>query len=433
MSLRPGRSGATLLETVVGSAVFVVVMAALFATIKAGQDTIESGSRLSDNTEWSSRVSERIQADLLECSLEHVDTAFRSHQQASPSSDQFANHCWEQIPRLSQCYSPACPWNRPLDGGIAVDRVPQIYCGRSRAVYGTTESVSPYGRIWKGLESSLCPLDGAYASPGADLDAMMLFSPRDESGTFVTDECSEAEALAGLTLAPDWQSIIFYFPYFDGQLDDLQLRRLVVYRRDLLTGDVPGQEYDSWAGGSTAWTDWDDNVPAGQPTLVDLFDFGTDGTTNGAPDGLIPLTPAAADSDSDSFQAYSYAGSGNVVESYLYRYKDLWSVPGSSKNLYLYVDRRTGYVYWAVYFTQGGSSFYRYAAFTRTPEIVVRGLIDCDFSTAVSNPATAKNPNGVGNAATVRVALVFSQDLEIAGEIRNVEHSLDFDVTPRNR
>ncbi len=427
------RAGFTLVESMVAMVVFVAVVGMLFAAVRTGQETVASGERLSDETEWSSRVARRIQDDLQEANIDHVDTGFRYHDSSNAALDQFANHTWEMIPRLSQCLSGTCPYNRRSEQGALADKEPEIYAGRSYAKWGSNETVYLYGRVSKGLKYALCPLHASFAAQGADLDAMMFWSPRDETGAFVTAEASEAEQLEGTALAADWQSIVFYYPYYDGQVDDLQLRRQVVYRRDLLTGDVPGTAYSSFYAGSSGWTDWDANSPAGVPTLVDLFDLGTDGALDGLPDGNVPLTPAASDCNQDTFQGYSYAGAQpNVVDGYLYVYKALTSVPGMWHSNYLYLDRRTGGVQWYVYFSRGATWWYHYSVFDRPPEIVARGLVDCDFSTKVSNPVTAQNPHGVASATSVRVTLLFSGGVDAAGEVRNVEHALTFEVSPRN-
>ncbi|MBI4616579.1 MAG: type II secretion system protein, partial [Planctomycetes bacterium] len=363
------RSGFTLLEMMVGVVIFVVLIGGIFVAMKAAQTTFATGEQLSAETEKSAAIAEKIRKDLEESSIRVVDTSFRYHYGTSAGSDYMSNHFYESLPTLRECSSSSCPWNTDYGAGSSVvSALPQAYVSSNRSYYGTgTPTAVKRGRQWLGLPASntLCPYDNSYLYSGGYLDAVMLFSPRDQNGDYVTADYSAEEDAADEQKKADWESIVFYFPYWDPDSEELQLRRLAVYKDDLLTGSVAGTVYDFNAAGQGSWTAWNGNFPAGDPTFVDLLDYGTDGTLNGTVDGSIPLTPSTSDAHYDYFQAYtSYwttaAGEINTTSS-LYRYKYFYN-SSYYRYFYIYIDRGTGRVWWYVYFYNysNGAYWYRY-------------------------------------------------------------------------
>lgn len=469
--------GATLVEMMVGMTVFTIILAGLFAALQTAQDTIGQSEALSSNVEDSAKISDRIKADLEESNIGTVDTSFRGH---SAGYDYMTNHVWDQISPIRQCSSTNCRFNMRSEGGTPTPIEPQVLAGRNYGFYGTgAPFLAASGQVWKRPQGVLCPLDNSYLYVGAEVDIVSFFSPRNPNGRFVSEEYSGSEALLQMQKRADAQCIVIYYPYYDEQVDQYQLRRSVVYLQDMLYdgdllapyqsdraddvlqqvrnttyGDFYSYQSSGWAATASGvrWaanrtlsyepdgdpvkdTDGSYVLVGGQPTLVDLLDFSTDGTTDGQPDGSIPLTPATSDAGNDYVSAWSSTQQNpdgtSYTSSYYYRYKYL-SGTGVTKYFYLYLDRRTGQVSTYLYFVENGDYWYRYSIVTRDPEIVCRNLVDVDFSTAVSNPVTAQNVFGVSNPRTVRVTMVLSREDDVGGEKRVVNHTVSFEVQPRN-
>ena len=469
--------GTTLVEMMVGLTVFTLILGGLFAALRAAQDTIASGAATSANAEDSAKIAARIKADLEETNIDWVDTAIHGH---SSGYDYMTNHQWESITPLRECSSGSCRFNVRNEGGVPTPIEPQVYAGRNYGFYGTgAPFVMVSGEVWKRPKGQLCPLDNSYLYSGAQADLLSLFTPRGPSGRFVTEEYSGLEESLGTQKAADAQGIVVYYPYYDESVDQYQLRRSVVFLQDMLYDPATLPAYDSsrpddvrqqvrnttysnfysyqssgWAATATGlrWADnraisYDSNgdpvldesggyvLTGGQPTFVDLMDFGTDGTTDGVPDGSIPLVPSESDAQNDYATAYSYTNQGAdgqaFTSSYWYRYKYM-SLSSGTKYFYVNIDRATGQINVYLYFTDAGETWYRYAVLAREPEVLCRNLIDMDFSTAVSNPLTTQNPLGVSNASSVRVTLVLTREDDVGGEKRQVHHTVSFEVQPRN-
>ncbi|MBI4616581.1 MAG: hypothetical protein HY720_23425 [Planctomycetes bacterium] len=417
-SFRAG--GFALLELLVATAVLAVLAGALVLAFFSAQTTVLTGDRIGANAERSARGAARLTRDLEESGIAFADTSARLHTSAAPGNDWMANHFHDDSAGLSECVSSACPWNVSVEaGGTFEEILPRAQTSRNRELSSGVESVVPSGRVWRNLPAPLCPLDNSYAASGANLDVLLLFSPRDPGGEFVMSEYTAEEFDAGVQRKADPQGIVLYFPWYDARLEKLQIRRLAIYRSDLLAG----------AGSSSNWTAWAGNSPPDVPAMTELLDFGTDGTTDGEPDGWIPLTPALSDADLDRFEISSAGGASLLVR------EKVLSSSGWYKRFYLQVDRGTGQVYWEVQFIDYGSSasWSRQASFQRAPEVVFPSVVDFDFSTRVSNPYSAVlNPLGVSNDRTVRVTVVLDSQFETRGAVRHVEETLEFSVQPRN-
>lgn len=422
---RDRRAGTTVLETLVASAVLSVVVTALFLALDQTGRTSIAGDRIATAAERSSRLRRALLQDLLETGLSSVDTASRDRVAAAPGGDWTSNHFAQTTSGLAQCPSPVCGWNTTPDGDALGLR---SEVAENRLVDAGGESIARRGRPW--LDGgATCPLDGTPLAAGAVLDTLLLLSPRGPDGSFVTEESTAADRATGQTLAPDGQAIVLYFPFHDVRAGRLELRRLVLYRQDLVSADVPSTDYQEVAASQSGWSAWSDHQPAGEPTLVDLLDFGTDGTLDGQPDGSIPTTADRSDADRETF-ALSVVPVGNQEIQYLVRTKILDSHPTRRREHSIIVDRATGEVTWTVDFEDldTGSAWYRHVRFVRRPEVVGRGLVALDISTPASNPWSLANPRGVAPGGGVRVTIL---QAETAGESIH-EHELRLDILPRH-
>lgn len=416
------RRGTSLLEVMVVTSLLAVLLTSLATVLLSARTTTRAGEAMSANTENAQRLADLLRADLEETGIEVVDTSAHLHD-AFDGVDIQVNHYFDPADGLRQCSSPVCAWHTTIEGAAnPIEKEHLAVVSRRYRRQGGQQSIDASGRVWLRPATDLCPLDGSYATAGAELDLLMLLSPRDESSRFVTDEASALEVSRGLERAPDWQAIVFYFPWFDERTDRLELRRTFVTRADLTGGD--GQQ-------SADWDVWQANRPSGQPTLVDLLDFGIDGTLDGQPDGSIPLRPEDSDAQWDWFGI-----SGRSVYREKYLSTDEWI-----KYFYLSVDRQTGDVAWYVYFSrdpEGDGDFvdapywWRWSTVNRAPIVLTRHLVDLDVSTAVSNPRSTNNPWGVANLDTVRATIVFDRPIAVGGRTRHIEHALALEVLPRN-
>lgn len=429
------RRGFTLVELAVASTLVVMLGAGVMAALDSARNTTETGDRIGGGVDRAGRLVSRIERDLKETSIDLLDTAVRVHRWDQPSSDWMANHFADRAARLSQCTSAACPWNRRVDTGPPSDRRPAIFVGRNRRWDAGAASVTPSGRVWRELSASVCPLDSNFATDQVELDLALIFSPRNPAGDFVTAEFTAREDRDSRRNEPDWQALVIYFPRIVPATATLELVRLVVYRDDLVSGSVPGTTYDAWSGSATPnWDAWDGNSPAGVPSLVELLDFGSDGTLDGSPDGKIPLVPERSDALVDRFEVVAGTKAGANV-SYVRRMKGLDTATWY-REFDLAVDRETGRVDWRVVFKdkRTGASWQRAASFVRRPDVIARDLVDIDFSTRVSNPYDpVANPWGVSKPRSMRMTLVFELPYATSGGVRRIEHIYHSEVEPRNR
>jgi hypothetical protein len=261
-----------------------------------------------------------------------------------------------------------------------MDQVPErILCGLeySELPYpGTTTR----GKIWPRALAT-CPLDGAQTQGAVVLDGLKFFSPRGRT--------TDVPALNADATGPRWTAVTFIFPCpaADGSLS---LRRYDIHVEDLLAGTV------SWT------SDWSRFDPT-DPTMIDLFDFGTDGTIDGVPDGQVPVLAASTDADAECFEVQGSGLDATVVVS-----KAL-EIAGTfiSRNLVLSLRLRDGYTQFAVDHDEAdGSSWSATNSFTCQQATLVTHLSEFAVSTARSNPYDpVGNPLGVHLPDTVRITI----------------------------
>ncbi len=459
------RSGFTLLEVAIVSVLFAVVAGAMMSVLSSAQDSSESSLDRAEAVERAKISVQRISTELEESGLSTVDCTFRYHAQAisatppTPASPapyptsyrlsynyDFSYSKYYQSQYGKQCTHYNSPWSK--FHGVGAPRYPQAQIAERRMTYNyngrTGEYLRRFGRTWPASHSR-CPLDGAYLMNGSYVGAMKFFSPRDASQNhnFVTDEYSVGEAGQNLTKKADWQSIVFYMPYKAKNSEVVELRRYVVYKTDLFT---KGPQHSYFRAEQKDWTDWDGNrvrsapgsgLVSGLPTMIDLFDFGTDGSPDGKPDGKIPRSPDKSDAQFEYYLAYAYSSSyTNRSYAWIYWIKYYYDeTTGNYRYTYLRIDRDSGDVYWTVYFGNDNFSsyWYRYARFTRKPEVISRRVVGVDFSTAQSNPYDlTKNPGGVKSKDTVRITIVLDRPNVRKGTRKFNESVQTIQVSPRN-
>ncbi|MAG57971.1 MAG: hypothetical protein CMJ83_16930 [Planctomycetes bacterium] len=239
------------------------------------------------------------------------------------------------------------------------------------------------------------------------MDGLKCFTARGEDGEFSTD--------GGTGPEPDWTGLVLIFPYSAAGLPEL--RRYDVRVDDLL-GTTPAAVSN--------WTAFD----AAAPSMIDLFDFGTDGTTDGVPDGRVPVTAVTSDAQEESFFIGEWYGSPSVVISkrlntpgtWPYRYLSLMVRLSDGTTWFSVTHQEASDVYWIAY-----------GQFTRAPRVLARDVTEFAVSTAASCPFDAiQNPSGLQDPKATRITLVTTGESEEKGA-RKWFHNLDtITITSRN-
>jgi hypothetical protein len=242
------------------------------------------------------------------------------------------------------------------------------------------------------------------------MDGLKFFTARTSTGTFETS--------AGTSPDPHWGGLVFVFPYSD--TGPAELRRYEFHVSDFAAnGGVPQF--------STTWTAFDPNAPS----MVELFDFGTDGTVDGLPDGRVPVTVDLSDGDYEFFSlsthsnqpAIIYQKSLNAPGLWPYRRIDLVIKMGSGETIVSVTHQESATSYWTANVT-----------FTRPPTTLVRDVTEFAVSTAASHPYdSVSDPLGVEASSTVRLSLVTTTESHRDGEREWHHHLETFELTPRNR
>jgi hypothetical protein len=380
-SARTNESGFTLLETAVAVTVLGLGMLAAVTILDRGVAQSETSTALFLNEDRARGALGGLFDVVAEASILNVDTTMRNHSPNTASdvaSDRFT------IPgvTLRQCASPTCAFHTRQDLSVVTNR---RHCGFEYCGGALGQPVTRGKNVSAAL--SACPFDGSDLNSTARLDGMKFFVARDESGAYT----SNADG------SPRWGGLVVIFPC--GSADGLaELRRYDVHASDLVLGTPAA---------STGWS----RFPKNSPTMIDLFDFGADGTTNGVPDGSVPLSNATSDASYESFTSATYQGSPVVLYTKALGTTTAGVTSYPARSLTLRIDLETGQTYFAVSHYDSATSYWTCSrSFTRTPRTLVRGLTELAISTQVSDPFHATtNPRGVSESNVVRITVGTSE------------------------
>jgi len=314
---------------------------------------------------------------------------------------------------LRQCSSPVCRFH--TDQSLS-QNMSAYHCGFE---YRSGSGVSPVarGKLWpSGL--STCPLDGAQLFNSATLDGVRFFTARGFDGSFT----ASATGTAGD--GPNWDGLVLVFPYArGGELPAL-------YRYEVHVSDLLGA--DGTVSYSADWSEFDPLAPS----MLDLWDFGTDGTMDGVRDGSVPSTATASDSDYEGFYTGSSSNSAGQVESVVVWAKHLMgSINGYPQRIAsLVVNLETGQTNLSVSHATSSTTYWTGSVdLSRAPKLLARDVTEFAVSTSVTNPYDAStNPTGVEDASVVRMTLVTTAEELFKGATRWVHHLDTFTLSPRN-
>ena len=370
---RTNSSGSSLIEM---SAVLVIISMGVFGSLNilgsGGDFVTHTKSRL--RTDESNRnAMGSIERMITEGSTRFMDTAMRVHVTGSIDflSDRFI---FTNLP-FSQCSSPVCRFH--TDAGQRLSDSHFQVGHEFRTGGGVLSAVR--GKVWPELLAQ-CPLDGSPTLQMATMDCLKMFSARRGNGAFNTT--------GGAGPAPAWSTLVIVAPYATREGKG-QLRR---YRFDIT--DLLGGIVDSSG---------DSPFDLNPIDMVTLFDFGTDGTLDGTPDGSVPVRPEASDAEQEAFFVANLGEEPAVIitkslgSSAKYPWRTLtYTVRLRDGNMSMTVSHReSATVFWTASRT-----------LTRPPATLVNNLTEFVVSTSESNPYdAAANPDGVPEDGVVRVTV----------------------------
>ena len=393
-----------MVEMVAALLVLTIGLLGAFAAANSGQEFAGIGRQLSRNDAGGRTALGPLQDLIGETRMEFIDTSLRSHYPSGfdYDSDRFT------LPHgmVSQCTSPICRFHT---NQALVPAENRYQCGFE---YRSAGGLFPLarGKIWPAGVLT-CPLDGAPVSSTGVMDILKTFTARDEGGSFVS-------SFSGASSGPRWSGLALVFPYAEpGQLPEL--RRVDIYVDDLFGPD-------GVVSSSADWTAWDPT----QPTMIDLWDFGGDGSADGVPDGSVPVSASTSDADSEHLYIGSSSGSPAIV--HIKSLDVAGGYPSRSATLVVHMD--TGAFTLSVsHYEAAGTYWTGSVSMTRTPRTLATDVTEFAVSTARSHPHDpATNPTGVADTNAVRVTLVTSADNLSRGTRTWVHHLDTVTLSPRN-
>jgi hypothetical protein len=391
--------GFTLVETVIFFAVMSIGLLtglALLDRSTAQSETATSQLLVTDRARGALAGAFDI---LAETSVKFVDTGMRIHGPAIVN-DVFSDRFTIPGVTLRQCTSPTCSFHTRDDLSV---HARQFNCGFEYCS-GLLGVPIARGKNWPATFTA-CPFDGSSLSTMPRLDGVKFFLARDATGAFTKMPDGK----------PRWGGLVFLFPCVSHS-GLCELRRYDVYTSDLV------------AGGPTFSPGWVRFDPM-NPSMIDLFDFGKNGTTNGILDKKVPLTNASSDAQAEVFAAGMYQGEPTLLVS-----KTLTVNSGfPQRSLTLRVNLVTGETEFSVDHHDTATMFWTASCtFTRMPRTLVQGMTELAISTSVSHPLDAiTNPTGVSEPGVVRITLATS-DAPRDRRTSWVHHVESFQVKPRN-
>jgi len=402
------RDGFTVVEMAVALAVFGLVAGAMASGVQRGASFSSVALKVAANDDGARAPIKTLTDVVTEGSYSSFDTSTRVFVRGwgeGPSSSGFESDRFA-IPGvpLRQCSSPVCEFH--TNRTTFALRMRGYHCGfEFRTGMGLQSDLR--GKNWP-LEAGDCPLDRSSLTGSSILDGMKFFTPRGPDGSFAVSE-------GGIPVAQQ-SHLVFIFPYRSDSGDQVELRQYIVSVADL----IPSVNY------SQGWDAWNPTAPS----MIDLFDFGTDGTSDGAPDGSVPVTSATSDADTEAFVVMEWEGEPSIC---------IYKVLGSQQSfpyreVVLRVRMRDGHtMFTAKHHESGGESWIANATFDRTPRTLVSNVTDFVVSTKRSHPFDQdSNPSGVDDAGVVRVCLGTTQRAETQGVVSWPYRVDRLSLRPRN-
>ncbi|HYC79261.1 MAG TPA: hypothetical protein VEI02_16710 [Planctomycetota bacterium] len=372
--VRAAERGASFPEVVAAVAVLSVAMTAALSAVERGA-TYQRTAAAQFLIEDRARGGLSGLGDVIaESSSAMVDTTLRVHLPGGVG-DVFSDRFFVPGAAMRQCPSPTCAYHTRPD--LTFRERPYLlgyeYCG---AGYGAPKV---RGAVLPG-DCLECPVCEDATSSMAYLDAIKCFIPREVDGSFTSNADGSAR----------WAGLVFFFPA--PSRDGLcELRRYDVYASDLAAAGPVTVGGFNWFNPTTF-------------SMADLFDLGTDGTTNGVKDGSVPNTLARSDATSEAFAAAMIGARPTLLVA-----KTLSTAVGGypQATVDLRIDLETGETtFYAQYFQAAGTSWTVDAKFVRTPRVVASSVAEFAASTADSSPWDAvNNPVGVEDAGVVRFTM----------------------------
>lgn len=392
------RRGVTLIEMLVATAIFSLLVAAIFQVVTTSQKAMRNDAARASAEDAATRIIDRLGKDVRESSYAYIYagdwvalrgggavtiSVARNYFSATPYVGSttlvpgIADEGW------GQCPNPACTWNNHLESGVMEITTPHAFLGRPARNNPQVAPVSPpatfafsaadaRGRLFGDRAAGdTCPWCNAPLASEAFFGGMLLFSPRRSDRFFSYGGQTGYEVR--------WESMIFYCPFRDPNTGAYTLRRYVFHASAL--GGGPGVG----------------------PSLIDLLDFDANGVIESP-----PMTDGGGnfvlDADFERFSLVPSATfSGNAL---VYHRADATH----ALSFRIEVDRDSGQAVVSV----GGGPF---AGVYNVRCEVTRfslGVSDFDVSTYINNPSwfaggVMVNPTGVAEPGVVRVTFQVDQ------------------------
>lgn len=391
--------GFTLVESVVALAVVSAGIVVSLSVLSRGTDYGSAATSIAEVRSAARFPRSRLSEYLQEADFDHVDTTMRLVDRASSVA-----HDCDRFPvyGMGQCTSSMCGFHTRPDASRDAMR---LQCG---TVWQSGTFAAPYtaGKVLAPDVRS-CPYDDSPLSQYAIMDVVKFFRARGADGAFRMNATGH----------PVWNVLAIVLPVQkdDGTCD------LKLFQIDLAT-------LGEWAEvtASTAWNAW---TPE-SPTMIDLLDFGGDGTTNGARDGLVPTTSARSDADYEFFSITLVEGEPTRVIM-----KQL-NEPGALPNrrFEMTLRLRDGHVEIECDHNDSASETWSLVgSLDAAVEVLAAGVTEFAASTSLSSPFDeTDNPTGVAADRIVRITLGTSRRRLSNGRITWQDHVEPLAVSPRN-
>lgn len=404
-------TGFTVIELVVAVAVFALALSAIASGVSRGTEFSTHAIKAVRNDEQAREPMKALTDLVNEAAFSSIDTSTRVYvgswsglatgeSTVGFESDRFS------IPGLPlrQCPSPTCGAHTD-ESSFAVE-MRGYHCGYEWRE-GMQMQPEVKGKNWSSALGT-CPLDGTPLTEAATLDAMKFFTPRGPDGSFDVE--------TGSVPRPDFKHLGLVFPYRADSGTQVELRYYVVSVDDLASGISFSQGWDEW------------NPSA--PSMFNLFDFGTDGTTDGDPDGSVPVNSDESDAQVEVFVVTVWEGEPTIV---------LYKVLGSQtsfpyREVQLRVRLRDGATFFSVVHYESANEFWTGTAnFEREPRVLVTALTDFVASTERSHPHDEQqNPTGVEDGGVVRMCVGTTQRVVSQGVVSWPYRIDQLSLRPRN-